>query len=543
MSNHLCPRPCRNATTWEETSSFLTDLGLGFPVQLRFCLNADGSLYTSNADFDIASFIPSNLVSANQYLINFNCNSSNVCSVSGSQEQSNQSGIYKQAEAIGIAIDEVLNATGAKKVILLGHSMGGVASREYLQNDEHWKNPSDHRVAKLVTSGSPHFGFDLGKVTKWVGWAASGIDPNSEAMRDLKNTHSGLGYSTAGTFLWGGLESQDSMYDDISLWYNVDVNCNGLIGNVVTGLNYRNMPSNLEFASLFDTFDIVVTPLSTPYNPTGDDSAGEDLCSVLDDWWNGSFSCESWGWNVPGDLDEAEGHNTLPDEWVETLWALDEADDYEMSYDIVLGEAYTGFFTPQSSSTDSYDGYSGSYISDWDDYIITIPSGGGTLTVTAEFEDFYATGSDMVLFKVNPDGSLSYVTGIEGVGTMETMEANVSGGQYIVEFMGNVSNEMIWGQYDFTLSLNQTNSVTEPVASLGIEVWPNPASEEIQISLDMLNEGAQQVQLADLSGKIVLERRCTFPASIDVSAYEQGMYILSVSSGESKHLQIVAIKK
>ena len=24
-----------------------------------------------------------------------------------------------------------------------------------------------------------------------------------------------------------------------------------------------------------------------------------------------------------------------------TLWALDEADDYEMSYEIVLGEAYT----------------------------------------------------------------------------------------------------------------------------------------------------------------------------------------------------------
>ena len=52
-----------------------------------------------------------------------------------------------------------------------------------------------------------------------------------------------------------------------------------------------------------------------------------------------------------------------------TLWALDEADDYEMSYEIVLGEAYTGS-SPHNPSTDIYDGYSGSYISDWDDYII-----------------------------------------------------------------------------------------------------------------------------------------------------------------------------
>ena len=529
-----------NAASWEEMSSFMTP-ALGPPVELRFCLNADGSLYTSNAAYDIASFIPSNLISANHYLINFNCNSSNLCDASVSMDQSNQSGIYKQAEAIGIAIDEVLDATGANKVILLGHSMGGVASREYLQNGEHWQNPSGHRLAKLVTSGSPHVGFDLGsKLAKWPG-VIQGIDVDSEAVRDLKNRHTGPFESNLGVFLWGGEESQTYMYDDIFTWYNVDVNCNGITGTTVTGLNERTMPNDLEFASLYDTNDLIVTsawPLF--HNIPGDLTAGEDLCSVLDNGWNGSFSCESWGWNVEGGV--TLGHNELPDQTVETLWALDEADDYSKSYEIVLDETYVGFLTPQSSSTDMYEGYSG-YDSDYDDYIITIPSGGGSLAVTASFEDYYATGSSMILLKVNPDGSLSLVTGIEDVGTMETMEANVSGGQYILEFIGNVSNELEWGLYVFTLSLNQTNSVTEPVSSNGIEVWPNPASEEIQISLGEFNEGAQEVQLADLNGKIVLERRCTFPASIDVSAYEQGMYILSVSGGESKHSQIVAIKK
>ena len=43
------------------------------------------------------------------------------------------------------------------KVILVGHSMGGLAAREYIQNSMHWLT-GNHRVAKLVTSGTPHQG-------------------------------------------------------------------------------------------------------------------------------------------------------------------------------------------------------------------------------------------------------------------------------------------------------------------------------------------------------------------------------------------------
>ena len=92
---------------------------------------------------------------------------------------------------------------------------------------------------------------------------------------------------------------------------------------------------------------------------------------------------------------------------------------------------------------------------------------------------------------------------------------------------------MVWGQYVFTLSLNQTNSITEPVSSNGIEVWPNPASEEIQISVSLMRAASGRPQ-----GKMLR----TFPASIR-QCIEQGMYILSVSGGESKHSQIVASKK
>lgn len=59
------------------------------------------------------------------------------------------------AEGIARRIDEVLAATGAKQVILVGHSMGGLASRAYL------RRYGSGKVERLVTLGSPHHGSRL----------------------------------------------------------------------------------------------------------------------------------------------------------------------------------------------------------------------------------------------------------------------------------------------------------------------------------------------------------------------------------------------
>ena len=69
---------------------------------------------------------------------------------------SNQAAIILQARALGRAISDVLQITGKEKVILVGHSMGGLAAREYLQNSSHGQGNTHHRVAKLMTSGTPH---------------------------------------------------------------------------------------------------------------------------------------------------------------------------------------------------------------------------------------------------------------------------------------------------------------------------------------------------------------------------------------------------
>jgi triacylglycerol lipase len=66
------------------------------------------------------------------------------------------------------AINELCRDTGSEKVIILAHSMGGLATRAYLRAD------GDMRIAKVITLGSPH---------KGTGLANFGLGPNSQQMR------------------------------------------------------------------------------------------------------------------------------------------------------------------------------------------------------------------------------------------------------------------------------------------------------------------------------------------------------------------------
>lgn len=56
------------------------------------------------------------------------------------------------AEQTAVKIDAILAATGARQVTLVGHSMGGLVARAYLQRH------GGAKVCKLVTIGTPHHG-------------------------------------------------------------------------------------------------------------------------------------------------------------------------------------------------------------------------------------------------------------------------------------------------------------------------------------------------------------------------------------------------
>lgn len=71
--------------------------------------------------------------------------------------------IDEGARRLGERIEAVCAQTGADKVILIGHSMGGVSIRSYLHAG------GSHRVAQAVTLGSPHDGTILTKGLSGLG--------------------------------------------------------------------------------------------------------------------------------------------------------------------------------------------------------------------------------------------------------------------------------------------------------------------------------------------------------------------------------------
>jgi pimeloyl-ACP methyl ester carboxylesterase len=64
--------------------------------------------------------------------------------------------LQKWEEALAKAIAAVREETGSSRVVLVGHSAGGLAGRKYLVDHLY-----DHEVAKLVTIASPHRGSEL----------------------------------------------------------------------------------------------------------------------------------------------------------------------------------------------------------------------------------------------------------------------------------------------------------------------------------------------------------------------------------------------
>ena len=86
-------------------------------------------------------------------------------------------GLDRLAAQLGERIDALLAETGAQKVVLVTHSMGGLASRAYLR-----QHGAAH-VAGLVTLAAPHNGTQVARLG--LGRNAREMRPNSEWLRSL----------------------------------------------------------------------------------------------------------------------------------------------------------------------------------------------------------------------------------------------------------------------------------------------------------------------------------------------------------------------
>ncbi len=164
---------------------------------------------------------------------------------------SSQLAIAQQGKELAEAVKRVKEANEDTKVILIGHSMGGLASREYLQSDYYAGD-----VAGFISVGTPHQGsnFDLKKpelklVPKFIRNLKWKVDEKGDAVRDLRQDS---------IYLKGGNEKNSP-----SAYRSQDVNLNGTVGDDLPGLN------NFQAKPLpKDTFYAAIVGSGCPYIAT-----------------------------------------------------------------------------------------------------------------------------------------------------------------------------------------------------------------------------------------------------------------------------------
>ncbi len=74
-------------------------------------------------------------------------------------------------------VDEVLLESGAERVILIGHSMGGLVARHYVARF------GDGAVRAVITLGTPHHGTEIARLG--FGECAREMQPGSDFLREL----------------------------------------------------------------------------------------------------------------------------------------------------------------------------------------------------------------------------------------------------------------------------------------------------------------------------------------------------------------------
>lgn len=414
--------------TWNTLISYLQNSWItGTDNRFHAILNARGGDTTSYLEdviipvMDVNGVTVNQLSNSNLYAINFqnfwNRNASDPRVIihsdntpGSNQSSGNESAIYKQGFALKKCIEAVLTASQSDKVILLGHSMGGLAIREYLQRTENgikvwWVDPSDntngHKVAKVVTFGTPHLGSNAGLSGLF------NIDPNSEAVRDCRYSFTGV---PKAPYLFGNSETVIP-----SAYYNKDVDCNGSQTDSVKGIsNLTSFNSDLPLPN-----NTLYTWITSNYL-----SLGTDIVVDLNRQWLYE-SGQPRPLNISDTILTNKRHDLETPDYRTIIRGLDEPDSAGSAYKINLNKTYAGFITLQSSGGNN----------DLDHYKINVTASGnldviisGANSGLTETSILSATGSVLVTKTISGSGDTlscfvndgDYLVRVKGLGTQNT---------------------------------------------------------------------------------------------------------------------------
>ena len=391
-------------------------------------------------------------------------------------DHSNEAAIYKQAAALRQIIIEVLNFTGAEKVILVGHSMGGLAIREYLQRTntglpggEHtwWidQSESGHKVAKVVTIGTPHYGFDrIYSPLKMSGNIESNVFPphfGSEAMRDMSiEVENFWTQNFNAPYLFSGSESDvyQNVLSNIN-FFNKDINCDGTDTNYIVGLN----TSNIQPINKSDNPSIPLPPKIDYTWIVGHDASGLDDGVVttsrqfLENKGDSIKAFINVGILLYAHLYEGAAYNAI-------IRGLDEPKTSDLAY--VLTSTNPSYFV---RSVQGFITYQTNYaVKDTDYYKFTIDID-GSLVLNCSNINF--NNGMMTLL----DGSL---TQIASDTLPSTITQTVTSGDYYIRIVGDATSTSWENPYNLSINVNNPDPY-EPNGSF-VESTPIEVGMEIQ---------------------------------------------------------------
>lgn len=498
-----------NATIWMDLQYNTT-----FGGRFDFCLNYDGDYSLANQYFwptagaDLALFTPT-LIAGDYYYLNFDVALDGMVHPNSSYSyycESNQQAVAKQALALKNAISMVLQETGRDKVVLMAHSMGGLAAREYLQNPILWQPDGQTHVAKLVTTGTPHGGSNA---SLSILSTFASINNQSEAVRDLRTSYF---YSNdPGVYLFGGYESNAVMADVFATNFdNVDVNCNGTTGEYITGLNQKNIYTNLDYACIIGT--------ANPLN--GGDGVVDNEMADLNNYYTGLTT------NL---FPVSVLHTSLPNQFVENMQGLDEPNEYNLSYNIDFDTSYTAFTTMQPI---------GGYPLDYDDYQFTLPANGSVIVSINNI----ALSNLMVHIldlSYSTVGVIHYSSGFPTINYTQTLNA----GSYYLEIYGAPTLTSYLYPYDFVLQQTTTTGIKIFENIDNIIISPNPSAGIFSISSNS-NINDFEISVVNILGEEIYKTKMiSNTTELDLSNQQNGVYFVKINSNENSITKRIIISK
>ena len=505
-----------SSETWNTSTDYYdTQFGFTFGGRFDFCLNADNNNATTNKNFyptvgaDIAAF-ESLVQNGDYYYVNFNVNPNGAV---GTTVLSNQSAIAKQGAAVRVAVQRVMEVTGKDKVILVGHSMGGLASREYIQNSYNWQSDNKHHVAKLLTLGTPHGGSNASD--NFLAFM-TGTDVSSEAIRDLKTTYyySGEG----GHFLFGGLEVQNSTsMNDNSYspdFYNSDINCNGIVGENIQGLNQKSIDNLIDFSC-------VIGRITNAFgsNVTTDGVVPEPSSNMNTYLTGLTYPAKLFYFNSGYDL--IENHTELPGYPYQMMQGLDEPNFKELAYGIQTNKNYIGYTTVQNPTGADND-YFKFTVTDNVNAIVNVSS---IVTSAMNGTILNSAGTAVGASQNNSGATISFTrTLAPGDYYLKLTSTSPTNTNYTTPYQFNITT---------TLSADDTSFES-------FVFYPNPVKDILNLENITLSKATVYSVLGQLIETKTFENATS--NTLDLSSLESGIYLI-VLENDSQQKTIKVVKE